>query len=189
MLDALITEYGAVAQRLLPRNTDENVVYDVLVVGSGAGGGLLASEMADRGARVLVLEAGSLLFPTHVGNLPRRLPIGQFDKNVWHLWREFGVINYRNIGDSMYQGAQGFNLGGRSVFWGGLTLRLTAWQLEGWPAAVRDYLLAGGGYDAASKRLNASREPASTFQHEATDAGHRGRVLRPDRPQGAVLPG
>ena len=30
------------------------------------GGGLLASRLADAGADVLVLEAGSYLFPTHV---------------------------------------------------------------------------------------------------------------------------
>jgi hypothetical protein len=32
---------------------------------------------------------GSLLFPTHVANLPRRLRIGKFDKNVWGLYGDF----------------------------------------------------------------------------------------------------
>ena len=32
--------------------------YEVVVVGSGAGGGVIAGELADRGRRVLLLEAG-----------------------------------------------------------------------------------------------------------------------------------
>jgi choline dehydrogenase-like flavoprotein len=164
----LVTEYGVVAQRLLPRNTDTSINYDVIVVGSGFGGGVLASQLADKGANVLVLEAGSYLFPTHVGNLPRQLPIGQFDKNVWHLYRDFGVQNYQNVPGSNFQGAQAFNLGGRSIFWGALTPRQTAWQLQGWPQAVSDYLLHGGGYDAAEKRLNSSAPPTSPFQTQST---------------------
>ncbi len=65
-----------------------------------------------------MLEAGSYLLPTDVGNLPRQLPIGQFDKNTWHIYQDFGVINYENVEGSDFQGAQGFNLGGRSIFWG-----------------------------------------------------------------------
>ena len=167
MRDALITEYGALAQRLLPRNTNEDIVYDVIIVGSGAGGGMLASELADRGVNVLVVEAGSLLFETHIGNLPRQLPIGQFDKNIWHLWPDFAVKNYNNDPGSDFQGGQAFNLGGRSVFWGALIPRLTSWQLAAWPAEVRDYLLAGG-YDRAQARLNADESPAAPFQQDST---------------------
>jgi choline dehydrogenase-like flavoprotein len=163
---ALITEYGAVAQRLLPRNVDESVNYDVLIVGSGMGGGTLASALADAGANVLVIEAGSLLFPTHVGNLPRPLEIGQFDKNTWHLWPDFGVTNYTNADGSNFKGGQAFNLGGRSVFWGGLTPRQTAWQLASWPEVVRDYL-TGEGYAAAEARLNSAQPPTSAFQQSS----------------------
>jgi choline dehydrogenase-like flavoprotein len=168
MNPALVTEYGVVPQRLLPRNVDTSINYDVIVVGSGFGGGLLASALADNGANVLVLEAGSYLFPTHVGNLPRQLPIGQFDKNVWHLYQDFGVINYQNVAGSNFQGAQAFNLGGRSVFWGALTPRQTAWQLQSWPGAISDYLLTGGGYDAAEKRINVASPPTTKFQQDST---------------------
>ena len=89
------------------RNLDGTVVYDVIVVGSGMGGGVLASALADAGANVLLLEAGPYLFPTHVGNLPRRLLIGQFQKQIWSLWQYFQVINYTSVNGSELPGGAG----------------------------------------------------------------------------------
>lgn len=180
---ALTTENGLLAQRFFARNLDPNHEYDVVVVGSGMGGGLLGSRLADAGADVLVLEAGSMLFPTHVGNLARRLKYGKFDKHVWSLWPDFKVVNYVNTPGSQFAGAQAFNLGGRSVFWGGLIPRQVAWELAAWPAGVRGYLLAGG-FDAAEQALNCVPPPGTAYQqasraflenaipgYEAEDAG------------------
>jgi choline dehydrogenase-like flavoprotein len=122
------------------------------------GGGVVASALANAGKKVLVLEAGSLLFPTHIGNLPRRLLIGQFQKHVWSLWEDFKVINYRNVPGSAYDGGQGFNLGGRSIFWGSFTPPLAAWELDAFPPVVRRYLLdptPAGGYPLARRVFNA----------------------------------
>lgn len=141
----------------------------MIVVGSGMGGGVLASTLADRGANVLVLEAGSYLFPTHVGNLPRQHPVGQFDKNTWHLWRDFGVTNYTNAPGTQFKGAQGFNLGGRSIFWGGLIPQQTGWQLADWPAPIREHLLAEG-YAAAEKHLNSAEPPTGGYQTRAAES-------------------
>lgn len=165
-LTEVVTERGTIAQRFFPRNLDPWHVYDVLIVGSGMGGGVLASRLAAAGADVLVVEAGSYLFPTHVGNLPRRLKVGQFDKHIWSLWADFKVTNYVNTPGSAFEGGQGFNLGGRSLFWGGLIPRQAPWELAAWPAPIRDYLL-GGGYDQAEAALNRTPPAPSGFQTDS----------------------
>lgn len=57
-------------------------IHDVLVVGSGASGGWVAKEVAERGLSVLMLEAG-----------PPRIPTRDFTEHIWpyHLkFRGFG---------------------------------------------------------------------------------------------------
>ena len=135
-LTEVITENSVFQQRYFAPALNEAHEYAVIVVGSGVGGGMVADQLSDLGADVLVLEAGSALFVTHTANLPRQHQLGKFDKHLWALFDEYRVVNYENAADSKYQGAQAFNLGGRSVFWGGFIPRMTWWELEAWPKAV-----------------------------------------------------
>lgn len=161
----LIVENPAFARSVFPPNLDENRLWDVIVVGSGAGGGTVADQLSDMGANVLVLEIGSYLFPTHVGNLPREHLLGTFDKHVWRLWHRYGVRNYQEGENTIFVGANGFNLGGRTVFWGGLTPRMRPWEMVGWPANVVSYL-SGFGYRKAEETLNAREPTPSKFQKD-----------------------
>jgi choline dehydrogenase-like flavoprotein len=64
---------------LLPRKQ----VYDSLVIGSGASGGWVAKEIAERGLTVLMLEAG-----------PPRVPTRDFTEHVWPY-----QLKFRGFGD------------------------------------------------------------------------------------------
>src|SRR5437660_2171348 len=54
---------------VMPRN---QIVYDAIIVGSGASGGWVAKQLTEQGMRVLMLEAG-----------PPRLPTRDFTEHVW----------------------------------------------------------------------------------------------------------
>jgi len=109
-------------------------VYDVVIVGSGAGGGMAAYILANQGLKVCLLEAGADFDPAkNVNQLknawdsPRRgastkfRPFGDFDASYWG-W---------DIEGEPYTKAEGTNwdwwrarmVGGRTNHWGRISLR------------------------------------------------------------------
>lgn len=120
-----------------------------MIIGSGMGGGVLANRLADIGLNVAVLEAGSMLFPTHVGNLPRMTKLGLFSKHIWSLWSRYTLKNYQSAKKSQYDGGQGYNLGGRSLFWGAFIPEMREYEFDLWPPEVKDFML-NEGYSSAN---------------------------------------
>ena len=122
-----------------------NPNFDAIVIGSGMYGGYCAAKLyragEGRGLRVLVLEAGAFLVSEHVQNLTQ-IGLGTADpifgnqddglprKVVWGLpWR----------GNQAFPGLA-YCVGGKSLFWGGWSPRLTDADLAQWPADVATYL-------------------------------------------------
>lgn len=140
--------------------------FDIIIVGSGIGGGILADDLADRlgnSKRILVLEAGSFIYPTHVYNLCR------FSNAS--IAKHFGCDTFWQGGSS---GAQNYigekpqlNFGGRSIFWSGLIPAIQGWELEFFPPRVRGDL-ASGLLNQAGSIMNESRSMGATAKAVVT---------------------
>jgi len=131
------------AQDAVPRNTREDIHYDVIIIGSGMGGGSLADALADAGVRTLVLDAGGLTLPTHMTNLP-----GDWSRTANH----HRVGHFVNQPGSDFLPGVHLSLGGRSVYWSGLIPRMHDWEVAFWPEPVRNFLKQGG-YEPAERLL------------------------------------
>jgi hypothetical protein len=135
------------AQDGVPRNTRADIEYDVIIIGSGMGGGTLADALSDSGVKTLILEAGGLRLPTHMKNLP-----GDWTRTAQH----HQVGHFTNEPGSDFLPGVHLSLGGRSVYWSGLIPRMHDWELAFWPEPVREFL-KNGGYDPAEKLLRKTK--------------------------------
>ena len=144
-------------QYIGPRND-----FDIIVVGSGMGGGVLADDLAERigkNKRILLLEAGSFIYPTHVYNICR-FPNSTLARHFAcdTFWQSGNENTERFIGEKPQ-----LNLGGRSIFWSGLIPSIQRWELEFFPPAVRQDL-ESGLLDDAGATMNESRSLGTTAQ-------------------------
>ena len=122
-------------------------MFDAIVVGSGISGGWVAKELTEKGLKVLVLERGRNiehgtdyndgLMPWEQENEGRvnedevardyaiqstTYPFSSANKNFWVKDSEHP---YSTPDDKPFQWIRGFHLGGRSLMWGRMSLRLS----------------------------------------------------------------
>ena len=97
---------------------------DVCVIGSGAGGAVIAKELAERGARVIVLEEGGAFFRRHF--------TGVIKESMATLYRNFGLDTSAGIPSVVVP--TGKCLGGTTVINMGTCFRTPAKVLEEWKA-------------------------------------------------------
>jgi choline dehydrogenase-like flavoprotein len=99
---------------------------DVVVVGSGAGGAVVASLLARAGRSVVVLEEGDWVRPSEYGRLT---PTGTLRR----CWREGGMSAAVGLGETPFISVlQGKCVGGSSVLTGGVCFRIPEDVLHEW---------------------------------------------------------
>ncbi len=109
-------------------------LYDVCIVGSGAGGGMAAYQLTRAGANVVLLEAGPEWYSTRDsamlkwpyesarrGASTREKPFGEFDGCIggWHIDGE----PYTTAPGTEFNWWRARMLGGRTNHWGRISLR------------------------------------------------------------------
>jgi hypothetical protein len=135
--------------------------FDAIVIGAGMYGSYVAEKIYRQGQgnlRVLLLEAGSFLVSEHVQNLSRiglnaagaiTSDPGIPRERVWGLpWRS-------NVA---FPGLA-YCVGGRSLYWGGWSPKLTDADLKNWPSELQTYLKAN--YNETEKETGV--DPATDF--------------------------
>lgn len=148
----LVAEKPQAHTRLIRDYDGTNRDFDFIIIGSGMAGGILADDLADRlgqNHRILVLDAGSFIYPTHVYNVSR---VPNFS-----IAAHFDVDNFtQNPTDNHFIGGKPqLAFGGRSVFWSGLIPQAQDWELDFFPDIVRE-ALTSEYLKLAANRMNVS---------------------------------
>lgn len=110
--------------------------YDVLIIGTGAGGGAvlwrLCEQWKKQRKQIGIIERGDQVIPTHARNLSTM--------NQERLTAYFSSLSRPLPGAAPeYPGArQLFALGGRTLFWYAFSPRMHSWDLAKWPVPVQE---------------------------------------------------
>lgn len=163
-----------------------NNQYDIIIIGSGAGGGTLAYRLAPTGKSILILERGQFL-PREKANWDT---VEVFQKDRYHtdeIWED-------EKGKELHPGT-GYWVGGNTKVYGAALLRLREKDFgrvvhkggisPAWPLSYRDF---APYYDQAEKlyRVHGKRgsditEPPSDMEFPHPPVSHEPRIAEVER--------
>jgi len=152
--------------------------YDVVVVGSGYGGGVAASRLARAGLSVAVLERGREVV---TGEFPTRFPELRGEMQLTgkrvRAGSPTGLYDVR-FGEDMHV-LVGCGLGGGSLINAGVALRPDArvFADEVWPGQIVQDGLIEEGYARALEWLRPARDPGARVRTKYKALRHAGSAL------------
>lgn len=125
--------------------------YDVIIVGSGAGGGAVLWRLCEKwkklGKRIGMVEAGDAVLPTHAFNIATMN--GEREEKYFKNPKISELIGGK-LPD--FAGARLFTLlGGRTLFWGAICPRMHPSEFHEWPITAEEMDLY---YNIAEEEMN-----------------------------------
>ncbi len=155
--------------------------YDVIIIGTGAGGGTLVRKLAPSGKKILLLERGTFL-PRETQNWDTE---AVFQQNRYHTHESW----FDKKGKAFYPGT-GYWVGGNTKVYGAALFRLRERDFERiehkggispeWPVKYRDfesyYTAAERMYDVHGKRGIDPTEPMMSQEYPYPEVTHEPRI-------------
>ena len=176
-----MTRLARPLDRLEPR-------YDVVVVGSGYGGGVTASRLARAGKRVAVLERGREVV---TGEFPSRFPDLRGEMQVtgkrMRMGSPTGLYDVR-FGEDMHV-LVGCGLGGGSLINAGVALRPDprVFRDPVWPDAIAQDALLDEGYARAAQWVRPARDASAATRSKFSALHHASAALGKEPVQAPVV--
>ena len=160
---------------------DMRTRYDVIIIGTGAGGGTLAHRLAPSGKRILLLERGDYV-PRETDNWSSRAVNVSAKYHTREIWRDAAGgelhphTNYYVGGNTKFYGAALFRLRredfGELKHWGGTS--------PAWPMAYEDlepyYTAAEGLYQVHGERGADPTDPPASAPYAWPAVSHEPRI-------------
>jgi len=117
-------------------------MFDVCVVGSGAAGGVVAMQLARKGASVVVLEAGKWVDPSKEffsHTMPYELPKNGKGWNPRaHLTVDRAKEPFTKAGNHNFDHFLMKAVGGKTLLWAGLSWRNSPYDFATWPVRYEE---------------------------------------------------